>query len=113
MFKALDNQKHEAQDQENHEHNIIIYRSKESKAKNTKERRLHDQHFVDELLSNALDLDIETTDITRLGKPDDEKNRPLRVSFKPRKMQELSTNLQGNFEMSQKLTSRTSRFLTT
>jgi condensin complex subunit 1 len=82
VFKAFDSQKREALDQQNRECNIIIYRAKESRSKNTEEKRLHDQHFVDEFFSNILDLDIETKEIARLGKPEENKDRPLRVSLK-------------------------------
>jgi hypothetical protein len=81
VFKAFDNQKREALDQQSRECNIIIYRSKESSSKNVDEKRLHDQHFVDELFCNIFDLDIETKEITRLGRPEENKDRPLRVSL--------------------------------
>ena len=81
MKEALVEQKQEDL-QEKREHNIIIFRADESKDAESK-RMDYDRNFFRELCTDVLELrpfDIE--EVTRLGKPNQDRARPLRIKLK-------------------------------
>jgi hypothetical protein len=62
------------------EYNVILHRVKESKDKTPKDQIIHDQTYVDELCCSVLDVDVNTKEITCLGKPENGRDRPLRIT---------------------------------
>ncbi len=76
MTKAQNNEKL----RESRENNIIIYRAEESDKTEPSERKDDDIAFFDSLCCEALDVGkINVSSITRLGKKENNKTRPLKV----------------------------------
>jgi hypothetical protein len=81
VMMACTEQAKEEQERQSRETNIIIHRAPESKSRLSRERTTYDQQYFDELCCNVLDIDDESKEITRLGKPEEGKNRPLRITL--------------------------------
>ena len=85
MKEALNEQKKEEDDQERRDRNIIIFRAAEAKDTMSKNRIEYDRKFFQEMCTEALGIGpIDVEETTRLGKPNQEKPRPLRIKLKDR-----------------------------
>ena len=83
MRDALAEQKKEEDQQEKRDHNIIIFRAAESIEAESKKRMEFDREFFQELCTDVLDVGpINIEEVTRLGKPNQERARPLRIKLK-------------------------------
>ena len=88
--EALENQKKEEAEKDQREMNLIIYRAKESTEEDGDKRKEDDTKFFNDLCVEALSIgEVAIKDIRRLGKPDKDKVRPLRVTLENKSQKEL------------------------
>ena len=65
------------------EQNIIIFRAEESRDNEVNKWKQHDISFFNDLCQNGLKIDeLKVEDITRLGKQEQERSRPIRMQNK-------------------------------
>ena len=82
------------------EKNIIIFRTEESRDNEVNKRKQHYISFFNELCKNGLKMDtLKVEDITRLGKQEHERSRPIRIKLQNKgdktKMMEATRNLRN------------------
>ena len=88
--EALDTQKKEEAEKDQREMNVIIYRAKESAEEDSEKQKEEDEKYFEGLCVDALGIgEVAVKDIRRLGKPDKEKTRPLRVTLEHKSEKEL------------------------
>ena len=88
--EALDTQKKEEAEKDQRDMNLIIYRAEESTEEDGEKRKEHDNKFFKDLCVEALGIgEIATKDVRRLGKPEKDKKRPLRITFEHKSQKEL------------------------
>ena len=77
--EAMQENEREEAEREKRIQNIVIFRAKESNSQDPKEREQEDKNLVDQLLKEIqVDNEVTAQGITRLGKKEDGKTRPLR-----------------------------------
>jgi hypothetical protein len=81
MEQAVSKQKMKENDKERRDFNVIIYGAEESKLMTDKLRREEDAKFCKTLCADILEVHGEIVEVTRLGRYDNTKLRPLRVTF--------------------------------
>ena len=82
LKEALKETEQEAQDKEERARNIMIFRAKEPPGNSRKAREYSDRKFVEGLLQELGTENIEFDNVIRLGKKEQEKDRPLRFRVK-------------------------------
>ena len=93
MKEAMVEQRHEDELQAARECNVMLYRVQESSEKEVKKRKDHDAKFFTDLCDIVLEIEPpEIVEVTRIGKPEKDKNRPLRIKFKEAKDKEMVIN---------------------
>ena len=98
--EAISKKLDEDKDIESRRSNIIIHRIPENRKSTTEERKNADKGFVSEMCQEVFGVEISNEDITKQFRlssfPEDDKVRPLLVSFKdPNKKEIIMSNLRN------------------